>query len=169
MMLKIMRYIVAILALTVSFSSYAGEQTGIDEIKQMAEQGDAKAQAKYGSIYFLGDKFKLKPNARFKTRKKYEAISYLLEGISKSDEKAADWMLKAAEQGYVDAEVFMAAMYDRGMGVKQSESEATKWYKKASKQGNEMAEAVLGPYARSRMTASKDVPFEYALKILNTK
>ena len=158
-----------LLALTLSFSSYAEEQPEIDGIKKMAEQGDANAQAKYGSIYFLGDKVKLDPNARFKTRKKYEAVSYLLVGISQSDEEAAKWMLKAAEQGYVDAEVFMAAMYDRGMGVKQSESEATKWYKKSAEQGNEMAKAVLGPYARSRMTASKDVPFEYALKILNTK
>lgn len=168
-MLKILRPIVAFLALTLSFYGYSEEQPGIDEIKQMAEQGDAKAQAKYGSIYFLGDKFELKPNLRYKIRKKYEDISYLLEGISKSDEKATDWMLKSAEQGYVDAEVFMAAMYDRGMGVKQNESEATKWYKKAGEQGNEMAKAVLGPYARSRMTASKDVPFEYAVKILNTK
>lgn len=168
-MLKIIQSIAVFMMLTFSIAGNAEQKPTIDEIQKMAEKGDADAQAKYGAVYFLGGQYKPLPKARFKTRKQYESISYLLDGVSKDDKKAAEWMLKAAEQGYVDAEVFMAAMYDRGLGVKQSESEATKWYRKAGDHGNEMAQAVLGPYARSRLTASKDVPEEYALKILNTK
>lgn len=168
-MLKIMQFMIGVLILIFSIAGNAEQMPTIDQIQKMAEKGDADAQAKYGAVYFLGGQYKPLPNARFKTRKQYESISYLLDGVSKDDKKATEWMLKAAEQGYVDAEVFMAAMYDRGLGVKQSESEATKWYKKAGEHGNEMAQAVLGPYARSRLTASKSVPEEYSLKILNTK
>ncbi len=168
-MIKILQSLAGITIFIFSIASHAEQKPTIDEIQKMAESGDVVAQAKYGAIYYLGGQYKPLPSARYKTRKQYEAITYLLEGVGKDDKKAAEWMLKAAEQGYVDAEVFMAAMYDRGLGVNQSESEATKWYKKAGDQGNEMAKAVLGPYARSRLTASKEVPEEYALKILNTK
>lgn len=168
-MIKIIQRLMGVTILIFSVAGYAEQKPTIEEIQKLAESGDAAAQAKYGSIYFLGDQYKPLPNARFKTRKQYEAISYLLDGVTKDVKKSTEWMLKAAEQGYVDAEVFMAAMYDRGLGVSQSGSEATKWYTKAGEHGNEMATAVLGPYASSRLKASKDVPEEYALKILSTK
>lgn len=168
-MLKTYSIILAFFSILLSFSAFSAESVSIDEIKQLAEQGDALAQAKYGSIYFLGDKFQLKPNSRFKIKQKYQAITYLLEGIEKNDQTATRWLKKSAEQGYADAEVFMAALYDRGMGVNQNKSEATQLYQKASKHGNEMATALLGRYANSRLTASKDIPVEYALKILNTQ
>jgi TPR repeat protein len=148
---------------------FAGEQLSFNDIKLLAEQGNAKAQAQYGAINFLGDDFQLKPSARFKTKQAFKAISYLLEGVPSDYEVATKWLLKAANQNYIDAEVFMAAMYDRGMGVKQDPSEATRLYTKASKQGNETAAAILGRYANSRLVASRDIPVTYALKILNTE
>lgn len=168
-MVRILHLMVVFVFVTVCGFVNAEQQVTYEDIKQAAEQGDALAQAQYGSIYFLGENFQLQPNARFKTKQKFKAIAYLLKGVSKDDDKAAEWILRSAKQGYVDAEVFIAALYDRGMGVKQSEQQATEFYKKASAHGNEMATAVLGPYARSRMRASKDVPTEYSLKILNTQ
>ncbi len=150
---------------------FAGDQLKFDEIKQLAEKGNAKAQAQFGAIIFLGDGFQLKPNSRFKTKQALKAVTYLLESVTSDNKIATRWMLKAADQGYADAEVFIAAMYDRGMGVKQDPSEATRWYQKASKQGNETATAILGRYSdpRLRLKASRDIPVSYALKILNTK
>ncbi len=167
MILKKLPFILVLML--INGAAYAADPITFEQIKHAAEQGDALAQAKYGAIHFLGENFQLKANARFKTRQKLKAINYLLKGVQKDETLAARWLLKAANQGYADAEVFVAALYDRGMGVRQDESKATQYYQKASAHGNEMAAAVLGPYARSRLTASKDVPVEYSLKILNTQ
>ncbi len=74
------------------------------EIQQQAEQGDALAQAQMGAMCQLGR-----------------------NGVAKDAQRSAKWMLKAANQGLVEAEVFMAALYDRGLGVKQDVNTATKW------------------------------------------
>ncbi len=163
------KLVLVLLLLMPVLTVFASEQLSFNEIKQLAEQGNAKAQAQYGAINFLGGDFQLKPNARFKTKQALKAVSHLLEGVTSDYEVATKWMLKAANQNYIDAEVFMAAMYDRGMGVKQDPSEATRLYKKASKQGNETSAAILGRYAQSRLVASRDIPVTYALKILNTQ
>ena len=88
-------------------SVFAGEQLSFNDIKQLAEQGNAKAQAQYAAINFLGDDFQLKPSARFKAKQALKAISHLLEGVTSDYEVATKWMLKAANQNYIDAEVFM--------------------------------------------------------------
>ena len=106
---------------------------------------------------------------------------YLLgyDGIEKDEEKAAEWMLKAANQGVVDAQVVIAAMYDRGMGVKNDVKMATKWYEKAAAQGHTTSLAILGKndvakggiafnYQAMRLSAAKQIPAEYAKRILLT-
>lgn len=121
-----------------------------------ALQGDAKAQAKLGAMYLLGN------------------------GEEKDEQQAAEWFLKAAEQGDVDAQVIIAAMYDRGMGVKNDVKIATQWYEKAAAQGHGASRAILGKndvakggvafnYQAMRLSASKQIPTEYAKKILFSK
>lgn len=166
---KVYRSLLISILFLFAVNAPAEEKTGFADIKQLAEQGNAEAQAKLGAIYHLGDSVQLPPTARFKTKSQYKSIAYLLEGIGRDEKKASSWMLKAVAQDVVEAEVFMAAMYDRGMGVKQSTSEATRLYQKAGKHGNETAQAILGRYAQSRLVASKDIPLEYALKILTKK
>ncbi len=101
-----------------SMNSFAGT---FAEIQEKAEQGNALAQAQMGAMYQLGR-----------------------NGVAKDKQESAKWMLKAAEQGLVEAEVFMAAIYDRGLGVKQSVSTATQWYEKAAAQQHGTALAILG-------------------------
>ncbi|MGZ8227205.1 MAG: tetratricopeptide repeat protein [Methylococcaceae bacterium] len=142
------------------FSLFAGAQA--DEaptqeiIQQAALQGDAKAQAKLGAMYLLGS------------------------GVEKDEQQAAEWMLKAANQGYIEAEVIVAAMYDRGLGVKNDVKMATKWYEKAAAQGHSASLAILGKndvakggvafsYQAMRLSAAKQIPTEYAKRILLAK
>jgi len=77
-------------------------------------------------------------------------------------------MLKAANQGYVEAQVIVAAMYDRGLGVKNDVKMATKWYEKAAAQGNSASMAILGKndvakgsvafsYQAMRLSAAKQI------------
>ncbi|MDO9271124.1 MAG: sel1 repeat family protein [Methylobacter sp.] len=120
-------------------------------------QGNAEAQAKLGAMYLLGR-----------------------NGVETDEQKAAEWMLKSANQGFIEAEVIMAALYDRGMGVKNDVKMATAWYEKAAAQGHGPSLAILGKnaaakgtvafnYQAMRLSASKQIPTEYANKILLTK
>ena len=153
----------------VTFNVQAEQQISFDDIKQQAEQGDALAQAKMGALYHLGADAQLPANARFVIKTNFKAVEYLLAGIEQNDKKATEWMLKAAKQGLVEAEMFMAASYDRGLGVSQTPRKATDFYKKAKANGNTTAEAIMGRYEGTRLMASKAIPFEYALKILTKK
>lgn len=144
--------------LTLSFmlALAANVQAEQPAVQQTAEQGDAKAQAKLGAMYLLGN------------------------GMEKNDEKAAEWLLKAAKQGYLEAQVIIAAMYDSGLGVKNDVKQATGWYEKAAAQGHTPSLALLGKnptakggvafnYQAMRLSASKQIPTEYAKKILLSK
>ena len=127
------------------------------EIQQQAEQGNALAQAQMGAMYQLGR-----------------------NGVAKDTQKSAKWMLKAANQGLVEAEVFMAALYDRGLGVKQNSNIATQWYEKAAAQQHGTALAILGRndaakgsiafnYKSMRIRAAKQIPVEYSKRFLKQK
>jgi hypothetical protein len=50
---------------------------------------------------------------------------------------------KAAEQGHVDAQNNLGALYFTGEGVDRDEQKAIEWFEKAAAQGNEEAIANL--------------------------
>jgi len=148
---------IRVLVLSVLLASSIAIQAVESDIQQMAEQGDAVAQAKLGAMYILGR-----------------------DGVDKDEQKAAEWMLKAAKQGLIEAEVVMAALYDRGMGVPQNVDTATQWYEKAAVKGHGASLALLGRnetakgsvafnYKTARLTAARQIPAEYAKKILLKK
>ena len=150
-MLKLIKVVFIGLLLSVSLTATA--QT-TEEIKQLAEQGDALGQAKLASLYILGR-----------------------NGVVLDNKLAARCMLKAAEQGLVEAQTTMAAMYDRGMGVKGNRDVATQWYEKAANQGHTTSLAILGrnptakgsvkfSYQGMRLNASRSIPKEYAKRFL---
>lgn len=126
-------------------------------VKQLAEQGNPLAQAKLASLYLLGR-----------------------DGFERDEKQAAEWMEKAANQGLIDAQVVMAAMYDKGMGVVGDRDKATQWYEKAAAKGHGTSLAILGKndaaqgsvqfnYQAMRLSAARSIPTEYAKKFLTTK
>ncbi len=126
-------------------------------VAQSAEQGNALAQAKLGALYLLG-------------RDEHE----------KDEKKAFEWLLKAANQGVLEAQVIVAAMYDRGLGIPMDVHKATAWYEKAAAQGHKPSLAILGrndvakggiafDYKRIRLGAAKQIPTEYAKQLLRKK
>ncbi len=155
-MFKLPRLFVFACLLSICWHAQAEEPSALAVTEQSAVQGDANAQAKLGAMYLLGS------------------------GVEKDEEKAAEWMLKAANQGHIEAEVIVAAMYDRGLGVKNDVKMATQWYEKAAAQGHTASRAILGKndvakgsvafnYQGMRLSAAKQIPTEYAKKILLTK
>lgn len=153
-MYKILKLFFFSLMMSLSISTFAGSQ---EEIQQLAEQGDAQAQAKLASMYLLG-----------------------WQGFEQNNEKAAEWMKKAADQGIVEAQVVMGALYDRGLGVPGDRGAANKWYEKAAAQGHGTSLAILGrndtakgsvkfSYQGMRLNAARSIPREYAKRFLMKK
>lgn len=153
-MFKILKHVLLPILLSVSLSALAQSP---EEIKQSAEQGDARAQAKLASMYLLG-----------------------WQGFEQNDELAAEWMEKAAKQGVVEAQVVMGALYDRGLGVPGDRNAATQWYEKAAAQGHGTSLAILGrnetakgsvkfSYQAMRLNAARSIPREYAKRFLMSK
>lgn len=76
-----------------------------------AKQGDAKAQAKVGEMYFIGKG--VHPN-------------------NKIAKECLDWLEKSAAQNNIDAMLFLAG-YEKGQG---DHLRAKKWYGKACDNGS---------------------------------
>jgi serine/threonine-protein kinase len=78
-------------------------------------------------------------------------------GVEKSEEQAAVWYRKAAEQGHRSAQFTLATMYEYGSGVQQSDQDAFNWYKKAADQDDAEAQNALGVfYAKGQGTPKDD-------------
>ena len=159
-MLKIINCTLLLLSLILANDAQANEvdkSTSDGSVVQMVEQGNALAQAKLGALYLLGQ-----------------------EGHEKDEKKAFEWLLKAAKQGLLEAQVIVAAMYDSGLGIPMDVHKATEWYEKAAAQGHKPSLAILGrnevakggvafDYKRIRLGAAKQIPTEYAKQILRKK
>ncbi len=71
--------------------------------------------------------------------------------------QAATWFRKAADQGYVRAQVMMGVMYAMGGGVTPDGARALYWFQKAADQGDAEGEAGVGQiYARGLGVAEDD-------------
>jgi len=85
----------------------------------MAQQGDAEARWRLGTLYRDGD------------------------GVQQSDTDAIELFRRAAEQKYVPALSALGSQYWSGRGVPQDYSKAYFWYDVALAQGDENAESHL--------------------------
>jgi len=85
----------------------------------------------------------------------YLAATLLL--IEKKDApEAAKWMLRAAEQGLVEAQNSFGFMNQQGLGVAKSDEKAFSWYQKAAVQGYAAAQYSLGGMYGHGLGVTKD-------------
>ena len=88
----------------------------IESLRKKAEQGDAEAQERLGSIYYEG------------------------MGIEKDCSEAVKWWEKSAEQGNADAQFYLGKyLYDDT----EYQETGISWIKKAAKQGVMLAHVFL--------------------------
>ncbi len=102
-------------ALTLSPSVRAQQPVSelpLDELRALAEQGDASAQYNLGVMYADG------------------------EGVPQDDTEAGRWYRLAADQGVADAQYNLGVMYGTGQGVPQDYVEAHIWYNLAGAQSS---------------------------------
>lgn len=91
----------------------------LEQVRQRAQKGDAKAQFSLGCAYHKGVE------------------------VPKSYSMAAKWIKRAADQGNMSAQFTMGCMYWRGMGVSRSREESEKYYRMAAEQGDTEAQFSL--------------------------
>ena len=108
----------------------ATKSTPLDELRKLAEQGDAYAQ------YLLGSR------------------DHIGEGVPEDDAQAMRWYERAANQGYVDAQAAAGAYYWAGRGVPKDLTRAYFWSTLALHQGDTSMESRLQGLAL-QMTAAQ--------------
>ena len=90
-----------------------------------AEQGFADAQFRLGAMYFGGERYVLISFRHFKDEK---AMDRAGPGVPQDYGAAVKLYRKAAEQGQVEAQGQLGAMYQHGQGVPQDYVKAHAWY-----------------------------------------
>jgi TPR repeat protein len=106
---------------------------------EKANAGDPSAQTEIGNIYLAGDADIV-----------YTGSGFDLDFTVPPDhKKAAEWFLKAANQGYAVAQTYLGLIYQYGGdGVPQDYQKAIEWYLKAANQRDSMAQSYLGSMYR---------------------
>ncbi len=117
-------------ALGRSATGHDAHPKSLEELRRLAEQGDADAQWQLGLRYHNG------------------------EDLPHDDAQAMQWFLRAAEQGVVSAQSTVGAYYWAGRGVPEDLSNAYFWSTIANAQGDEASKIRLEVLA-SRMTRSQ--------------
>ena len=93
------------------------QNSRIAQLMAAANAGDPVAQYKLGEAYHGG-----------------------AEGVPQDNDKADQWFLKSALQGYAPAETKVGGMYIEGGGVvAENHAEGVRWLKKAAAQGDPAA------------------------------
>ena len=103
------------------------ETATFDQLRQMAEKGDASAENALGLRYARG------------------------EGVKLDESEAVRWFTKAAEQGNVLSQSKLGSIYFSGRGVPQDSNRAYFWMVVARLSGDHTSKA-LAPLVRARLS-----------------
>lgn len=138
------------------------------EFERLAEQGDKKAQANLGYMYYVGEGV---PQDYVKAVKWYKkaailgdrdsqynlAVAYAFgEGVKQDYKEAFQWYRRAAEQEHAVAQYSLGISYAYGEGVPQNPGLAAEWFKKSAEQGYERAQVLLGSLYHTGEGVEKD-------------
>ena len=104
----------------VSAEQQGDHSTAFRLFKQLAEEGNPKAQNELGTLFHFG------------------------WGTSQDDAEAAKWWQLAAEQGVAAAQDALGFAYYYGEGVSQNYADAAKWLQRAADQGLPKSQNKLG-------------------------
>lgn len=114
------------------------EAVGPQALRDAAASGDVFAQFEVAAIYADGT------------------------SISRDMQKAHDWYLRAAEQGFAPAMYLLANMLENGTGVDKNAEQAAYWYERGAELGNRMSMHNLA--AMNASGALGDQNFDMAAK-----
>jgi len=148
-----------------------------EEIKELSEKGDKKAQYSLGMCYKEGQHvtqsiskalewFRKSAEQGFAMAQLELGLCYYEgNGVEQSYKEAVKWYRQSAEQGYSYGEHCLGVCYERGEGVPQSDTEAAKWYLSAAKKGNMYSMYNLALFYENNGDTSK--AFEIFMELAN--
>jgi len=113
----------------------AVETATLDQLRQMAQRGDAAAENALGLRYATGD------------------------GVTSSEREAVRWFTKAAEQGNTAAQSKLGSVYFRGRDIPQNFNQAYFWMALARANGDENSK-VLAPLVAAHLTREQVTAIE---------
>lgn len=111
-------------------SAPAVETATLEQLRQMAESGDAAAENALGLRYATGD------------------------GVKLDEREAVRWFTRAAERGSVSAQSKLGSFYYSGRGVAPDATKAYFWMTVARLSGDDASKA-LTPFVRARLTRAQ--------------
>jgi TPR repeat protein len=121
----------------------AGDYTrALQELKPLAERGNAEAQFALAAIYQAG------------------------LGVPQDYQQALYWLRKSADQGNSKAQSNLGKMYSEAIGVPQDYQQALYWLRKSAEQGEAMAQYGLGLMYQKGDGVPKDIVLAYMLYTL---
>jgi TPR repeat protein len=124
---------------------------GIGLLTQAAEKANVEAQVNLG-LYYLStksDEDSLKNALQWFTEaakaNNPEALFYLAEHAFAEQDyvKAYDYYLHSAQQSNSNAQLKLAMLYGKGLGIDKDHEQSVKWLKESAKLGNQQAIAIL--------------------------
>ena len=124
---------------------------GIALLTQAAEKANVEAQVNLG-LYYLNTKSSkdsikhaLKWFTEAAKANNPEALFYLAEHAFAEQDyvKAYDYYLHSAQQSNSNAQLKLAMLYGKGIGIDKDHQQSVKWLKESAKLGNQQAIAIL--------------------------
>ena len=143
-------------------------ETAAKEFEKLAEQGNKKAQAQLGYMYYIGEGVKQDHVQAVKWYRKAAilgdkdsqynlAVAYAFgEGVKQDYKEAFQWYRRAAAQGHTKAQYSIGIAYAYGEGTAKDPGQAAKWLQKAAEQGYERAQVLLGSLYHTGDGVDKD-------------
>ena len=125
----------------------------VSETRTRAEEGNAKAEANLGNMYFHGPQDYAEAVRWYRKAadqgdaEGQDGVAYMYlrgQGVPQDYTEALRWYRKATDQGYAKAQYNLGNMYYYGRGVPRDRAEAERWYHKAADQGDDYAQRALG-------------------------
>jgi localization factor PodJL len=104
----------------------------VEELKTLAESGDARAQYELGSRYVDG------------------------LSVARDPKLATQWLEKAAAQGLAPAQYRLGSLYRDGKGLRNDSKLAHSWFKRSAEQGNARAMHNLAVVLAEGVTGAPD-------------
>ena len=148
-------------------------ETGVTELplaalRELAEAGDAAAQAELGERYEDGREvvqdysvavslFRRAAESGYAPGQAALGFMYMRgRGIAQDDAEAVRWHRRAAEQGDARAQNNLGVMYLDGRGVSEDRGEAVRWFRRAAEQGHAGGQNNLGAMYGTGQGVSRD-------------
>jgi len=87
--------------------------------------------------------------------------------VVQDKDKAVEWYMKAAEQGYANAQNNVGECYFNSVGAVMDKTKAIKWFTKAAEQGHAKAQNNLGDFCNDCPNLHINVNLSLSLRALS--